>query len=108
MFSLAGHMETTNLTSAITVATIDVHKLLGPGLLESAYEECVAKEFTLRGIPFERQKATPVVYKDVKLECGYRTDLLVDRKIVVEMKAVEGITPIHEAIMLTYLRMSGC
>jgi GxxExxY protein len=62
----------------------------------------------LQGIPFERQKPTPVVYKDVKLECGYRMDLLVDRRVVVELKAVESLAPIHEAVVLTYLRLSGC
>jgi len=96
------------LTHAIIGAAIEVHKLLGPGLLESAYEECLAREFSLRGIPFERQKPVPVVYKDVKLECGYRMDFLVGGQIVVELKAVEAFAPVHEAIMLTYLRLSGC
>ena len=96
------------LTSAIIGAAIDVHQLLGPGLLESAYEECLAREFTLRGIRFERQKPMPVVYKDVKLECGYRLDFLVADLVVVELKAVENIAPIHEAFVLTYMRLSGC
>jgi GxxExxY protein len=82
--------------------------LLGPGLLESAYEECLAREFTLRDIRFERQKPMPVVYKDVKLECGYRLDFLVGGSVVVELKAVENLAPIHEAFVLTYLRLSGC
>ena len=82
--------------------------MLGPGLLESAYEECLAREFTLRSIPFVRQKPVPVVYKDVKLECGYRIDFVVGGQVVVELKAVEGLTPIHNAILLTYLRLSGC
>jgi GxxExxY protein len=82
--------------------------MLGPGLLESAYEECLARELAVRGIPFERQKALPLVYKDVKLECGYRIDLLVDRRVVVEVKAVDALAPIHDAIVLTYLRLSGC
>ena len=77
-------------------------------MLESAYEECLAREFTLRGIRFERQKPMPVVYKDVKLECGYRLDFLVAGSVVVELKAVESIAPIHEAIVLTYLRLSEC
>ena len=97
-----------HLTSAIIGAAIDVHQLLGPGLLESAYEECLAREFTLRGIRFERQKPMPVVYKDVKLECGYRLDFLVADLVVVELKAVENIAPIHEAFVLTYMRLSGC
>jgi GxxExxY protein len=95
-------------TSAIIGAAIDVHQLLGPGLLESAYEECLAREFTLREIRFERQKPMPVVYKDVKLECGYRLDFLVGGLVVVELKAVENLAPIHEAFVLTYLRLSGC
>jgi GxxExxY protein len=76
-------------------------------LLESCYEECLSRELQLRGLAFERQKPLPVVYKDVKLECGYRIDLLVDGKIVVELKAIESIAPVHEAIVLTYLRLSG-
>jgi len=97
-----------DLTRDIIGAAIEVHKLLGPGLLESAYEECLAREFVLRGIRFERQKPAPVVYKDVKLECGYRMDFLVDGRVVVELKAVEALAPVHEAIVLTYLRLSGC
>jgi GxxExxY protein len=75
-------------------------------LLESAYEECLAHELQLRKLRVERQKAVPVVYKETKLECGYRIDLLVEGRIVVELKSVEGLAPIHEAIVLTYLRMS--
>ena len=101
-------MGSAQLTSAIIGAAIDVHRLLGPGLLESAYEECLEREFMLRGIPFERQKAMPVVYKDVKLECGYRIDFVVGGSIVVELKVVENLAPIHGAIVLTYLRLSGC
>jgi GxxExxY protein len=88
-------------------AAIEVHRTLGPGLLESAYEECLVREFVLRGMPFERQKALPVVYKDVKLDCGYRMDLLVNDTVVVELKAVEALAPVHEAIILTYMRLSG-
>lgn len=101
-------MTVQDLTGSIIGAAIEAHKLLGPGLLESAYEECLAREFVLRNIPFERQKPAPVVYKDVKLECGYRMDFLVDGQVVVELKAVEALAPIHEAIVLTYLRLSGC
>ena len=82
--------------------------MLGPGLLESAYEECLAHEFSLRGIPFERQKSAPVIYKAVKLEAGYRTDFVVGRELIVELKAVEALSPVHDAILLTYLRMTGC
>lgn len=101
-------MTDNELSHDIIGAAIEVHKLLGPGLLESAYEECLAREFVLRGIAFERQKAAPVVYKDVKLECGYRMDFLVKGRIVVELKAVEALAPVHEATVLTYLRLSGC
>lgn len=88
-------------------AAIEVHRMLGPGLLESAYEECLCRELVLRGVSFERQKELPVVYKDVKLECVYRMDLLVGGLVVVELKAVEAIASVHEAIVLTYLRLSG-
>ena len=101
-------MTDIELTHAIIGSAIDVHRVLGPGLLEAVYEECLAKELTLRGIPFERQKPVPLVYRDLKLECGYRLDFLVAGRIVVEIKAVEALAPIHESIMLTYLRLSGC
>ncbi len=101
-------MTDNQLTHAIIGAAIEVHRVLGPGLLESAYEECLARELTLRNIKFERQKSLPVVYKDVKLDCGYRLDLLVEGRVVLELKTVESLAPIHEAIMLTYLRLSGC
>jgi GxxExxY protein len=96
------------LTHEIIGAAIEVHRILGPGLLESAYEECLAHDLKHRLIPFERQKALPLVYRDVKLDCGYRIDLLVDRRVVVELKAVESLAPIHDAVLLTYLRLSGC
>jgi GxxExxY protein len=89
-----------NITQIIGAA-IEVHRQLGPGLLESAYEECLAHELTRRGISFERQKPIPVVYKAVKLACGYRIDLLVESRIVVELKSIEAIAPIHEAVVLT-------
>ena len=101
-------MTDKELTHAIIGAAIEVHKTLGPGLLESAYEECLARELSLRGLGFQRQKALPVVYKDVKLDCGYRLDFLVENRVVVELKAVEALAPIHDAIVLTYLRLSGC
>ncbi len=101
-------MSDNDLTREIIGAAIEVHKLLRPGLLESAYEECLAREFVLRGILFERQKPAPVIYKDVKLECGYRMDFLVAGRVVVELKAVEALAPVHEAIVLTYLRLSDC
>jgi len=101
-------MTDNELTHGIIGAAIEVHRLFGPGLLESAYEECLARELSLRGLRFERQNPVPVVHQDVKLECGYRVDLLVEGRIVVELKAVEALAPIHEAIVLTYLRLSGC
>jgi GxxExxY protein len=80
---------------------------LGPGLLESAYEECLCHEFHLRGISFERQRQLPVSYKGVKLDCGYRLDLVVENKVILEIKCVERVLPVHEARLLTYLRMTG-
>ncbi len=100
-------MTDNDLTRYIIGAAIEVHKQLGPGLLESAYEECLAHELQLRNLKVDRQKPIPVVYKQVKLDCGYRIDLLVENRIVVELKSVEALAPIHEAIILTYLRMSG-
>lgn len=101
-------MTDKELTHEIIGAAIEVHKTLGPGLLDSAYEECFARELFPRNIHFERQKPLPVVDKDVKLDCGYRLGFLVEGRVVVELKAVEALAPIHEAIVLTYLRLSGC
>jgi GxxExxY protein len=100
-------MSDSELTRAIIGAAIEVHKLLGPGLLESAYEDYLCHELALRGIHFEKQKPIPLVYKGTKLECGFRLDLLVEGRVVVELKSVDGLGPIHEAIILTYLRLSG-
>jgi GxxExxY protein len=96
-----------DLTSAIIGAAIEVHRALGPGLLESAYEECLCHELTLRGIRFRRQVDLPIVYKGVHLDCGYRIDLLIEEAVIVELKCVERIERIHEAQLLTYLRLSG-
>jgi GxxExxY protein len=100
-------MNDTELTRNIIGAAIEVRKLLGPGLLESAYEECLCHELALRRIHFEKQKPVPLVYKGTKLECGFRLDLLVETRVVVELKSIESFGPIHEAIVLTYLRLSG-
>ncbi len=100
-------MTDIEITHKIIGAAIEVHRLLGPGLLESAYEECLARELSIRRIRFERQKPIPVVYKGIKLECGYRIDLLVEHRIVVELKSIAEIAPIHEAVVLTYLKLSG-
>ena len=96
------------ITETIIGAAIQVHRILGPGLLESAYEACLAYELAKRGLHVEQQKPVPLVYEQVKLECGYRMDLLVDHSVVVEVKSVEGLAPIHEAQTLSYLRLSGC
>ncbi len=96
------------LSREIVGACIEVHRSLGPGLLESSYETCLGHELSLRGIAFQRQVAVAVSYKGINLEAGYRLDLLVEGLIVVELKAVDTLMPIHTAQMLTYLRMSGC
>ena len=95
------------LTQDIIACAIEVHRHLGPGLLESAYEECLCHELGLQGISFERQRPLPLKYKGIKLDCGYRMDILVDDKVVVELKCVEKILPVHEAQLLTYLRLSN-
>ena len=94
-------------TSAIIGAAIEVHRYLGPGLLESAYEECLCHELHLLGLAFERQVDLPVAYKGLKLDCGYRIDLIVQNQVVLELKAIERILPMHEAQLLTYLKLSG-
>jgi GxxExxY protein len=100
-------MDSHQLTHEIIGAAIEVHRFLGPGLLESAYEECLCHELTLRKLNVQRQVPVPVVYKEVKLECGYRLDLVVEKKVILELKSIEALSPVHEAIMLTYLRLSG-
>jgi len=96
------------LSKLIIGAAIDVHRHLGPGLLESAYEQCLAYEFSLQTIVFDRQKAIPVIYKGTKLDCGFRVDFLVGGLVVVELKAVEVLTAVHSAQVLTYLKLTGC
>ena len=95
------------LTGQILGAAIEVHKQLGPGLLESTYQACLCHELELRGISFECQKPLPLEYKGIKLECGYRTDLLVAGLVIVEIKSGEALAPIHEAQLLTYLKLTG-
>ena len=94
-----------DLTQEIIGAAIEVHKQLGPGLLESAYEECLCHEFHLRGISFTRQVPLPVEYKGIKLDCGYRIDVMVEDSVVLELKSIEAMLPIHDAQLLTYLRL---
>lgn len=95
------------ITAKIIGAAIEVHRVLGPGLLESAYEECLCYELSLRGLEFKRQVGLPVTYKGIKLACGYKMDLLVEDLIVVELKTVENLLRVHSAQLLSYLRLSG-
>ncbi len=101
-------MDENELSRIIIGAAIEVHRELGPGLLESAYEECLAYELQSRNVPFERQKPVPVDYKGLRLDCGFRLDLLVGDKVIIELKAVDKLVPIHDAQLLTYLRLTGC
>jgi GxxExxY protein len=94
-------------TGAVIGAAIEVHREVGPGLLESAHEECLYHELHLRGLSFERQVPLPVFYKGLNLDCGYKIDLIVKGEVVVELKAIERILPVHEAQLLTYLKISG-
>jgi GxxExxY protein len=87
---------------------MEVHRSLGPGLLESAYEECLAYELLQSGLMVERQRALPLVYKEVRLEAGYRIDLMIERQLIVEVKSVEALNDVHVAQVLTYLKLSGC
>ena len=100
---------TTNdlLTGKIIECAIEVHRAIGPGLLESAYEECLCHEMQLSGISFERQVSLPVQYKSAEINCGYRLDVVVEKSVILELKSVEKTLPIHEAQLLTYLRLSG-
>jgi GxxExxY protein len=95
------------LSEQIIAACIEIHRHLGPGLLESAYEECLCHELSLRGIPFRRQVEVPVLYKGISLDCGYRLDLVVGERIVVELKAVDSLSSLHVAQLLTYLKLTS-
>ncbi len=97
-----------SLSREIIGAAIEVHRNLGPGLLESAYEHCLCRELAERGIPYRQQQALPVKYKGAVLDCGYRLDIVVDNKVIIELKSVNALEPIHEAQMLTYLKLLGC
>ena len=96
-----------DLTYETIGAAIEVHRALGPGLLESAYQACLCRELSLRGINFQTELPLPVQYKGVRLDCGYRVDILVAELVVVELKTVEAIAPVHDAQLLTYLRLGG-
>jgi GxxExxY protein len=100
-------MDVNTLSNVVIGAAIDVHKTLGPGLLESAYETCLCHELDLRGIEYKKQIQLPVKYKSIQLDCGYRLDILIENKIVIELKSVEKILPIHDAQLLTYLKLGG-
>ena len=100
--------ELNRITETVIGAAIAVHRELGPGLLESAYEACLVYELAEQGLTVERQKALPVKYRGVKVDCGYRIDLLVEGKVIIELKAVARLEPIHEAQLLSYLKLSGC
>ena len=100
-------MDFDDLSSRVIGCAIEVHRNLGPGLLESAYEQCLCHELNLRGLSFEKQKELPVVYKGLNLDCGYRLDIVVKDAIILELKSCEKIEPIHKAQLLTYLKLSG-
>lgn len=99
--------ELNRITGQVIGAAIEVHRQLGPGLLESSYRECLCRELLVRGISFERERPLPLSYKGIHLGCGYRIDVLVANSVVVEVKAIEALAPIHEAQLLTYLRIGG-
>ncbi len=100
-------MNMNQLSSKIIGAAIEVHKTLGPGLLESAYEECLCHELSIQGLLFEKQKPLSIDYKGQKLDCGYRLDIVVEKAVIIELKSCEKIEPIHKAQLLTYLKLSG-
>ena len=100
-------MERDPFTGQIIGCAIEVHRVLGPGLLESTYQQCLAHELHLHGIPFKLEHPMPVEYKGVQLDCGYRIDVLVDDRLILELKAVEEVSGIHKAQLLTYMKLSG-
>ncbi len=99
-------MTVNQLSEKVIGLCIEIHRNLGPGLLESAYEECLCYELSKAGIPFERQKPVLVKYKEVHLDCGFRIDVLADQQLIVELKSVEKVLPIHEAQIITYLKIA--
>ena len=101
-------MDENEWSNKIIGACIEVHRALGPGLLESVYQECLAREFSLQEVPFQKEIAQSVTYKGVLMDCGLRLDFLVDNQVIVELKAVEKLLPVHKAQTLTYLKLTGC
>ncbi|MDP2175532.1 MAG: GxxExxY protein [Bacteroidota bacterium] len=101
-------METNQITHEILDAAYKVHTNLGPGLLESSYQACLIYELKKKGLNIESEKGLPLIYEEVKLECGYRIDILVESKVIIELKTVEAFTDVHTAQLLTYLKLSGC
>src|SRR5713226_7680262 len=100
-------MDINHLTDVVIGSAIEVHRALGPGLLESTYEMCLCRELDIRQISFERQKPVPVVYKAIKLDCGYRADVVVERRLLVEIKSVDALAAIHDAQLLSYFKLGG-
>lgn len=100
-------MDKDPLTEKVIGCAIEVHRGLGPGLLESAYEQCLAFELSVNGIGFELQQPVPVEYKNIRLECGYRIDVLIENRLILELKAVDQISNIHKAQLLTYMKLAG-
>ena len=96
------------ITETIISGAINVHRTLGPGLLESAYEACMVFELAQAGLKVEQQKPLPIVYREVKLECGYRLDLMIENEVIIEIKSIEKLMPIHQAQLLSYLKLSEC
>lgn len=100
-------MEFDRLSNKVIGCALEVHRTLGPGLLESTYEKCLAHELVVAKVPFKLQQAVPVEYKGINLECGYRIDILVDDKIILELKSVESLQKVHEAQLITYMKLAG-
>jgi GxxExxY protein len=103
---IMGSLKHEKLTESIIGAAIEVHKELGPGLMESTYEECLCHELSVRNLPFKRQVPLPICYKKIKLDCGYRIDIVVENTVVLELKSIESILPVHDAQIITYLKLS--
>jgi len=107
MYQKSKNKDLNKITEHIIKAAVDIHKTLGPGLLETAYEKCLVYELSQKNLKIEQQKPLPVIYKNVKLDCAYRLDLLVEDEVVVELKAVEILLPIHQAQLLSYLKLAS-